>query len=85
MRHNEYLTKNCHIIKTTDDFSELKESKFIEVCRSAGIIINDVRKIMDEKLGIRNTCAHPNSIKISKAKVTSYIEDIVNNIIIKYN
>lgn len=47
-----------------EDFSELKESKFIEICRSARIISNDVRKILDEKLGIRNSCAHPNNIKV---------------------
>lgn len=42
-----------------DDFTEMKETKFIEICRAAGIISNDVRKILDQKLGTRNSCAHP--------------------------
>jgi hypothetical protein len=71
-------------VNSLDDFSELKESKFIEICRSARIISNDVRKILDEKLGIRNTSAHPNDIKISEAKATSFTEDLVENIILKF-
>lgn len=67
-----------------DDFTELPESVFIEVCRSAKIISNDVRKILVEKLGIRNTCAHPSGVEVHKAKVINFIEDIIDNIIVKY-
>lgn len=72
-------------INTTDDFSELKESKFIEICRSASIISNDIRKILDEKLGIRNTYAHPNGIQISESRATSFIEDLIQNVFLKFN
>lgn len=68
-----------------DDFAELKESVFIEVARSAGIISNDVRKILDEKLGIRNTFAHPCAVEIHDTKVINFIEDLVDNVITKYS
>jgi len=68
-----------------DDFLEIKESTFIEICRSAGIITNDSKKILDEKLGIRNSCAHPNDTVIKESKATYYIEDLIYNIILKYN
>ncbi len=45
-------------ILVKDDFNEIPEGKFIEFCRTAGIISNDIRKILDTKLGIRNTYAH---------------------------
>lgn len=67
-----------------DDFGEMKESVFIEVCRSAKIISSDVRKILDEKLGTRNSCAHPSTIAVSDSKVMSYIEDLVDNVIAKF-
>ena len=67
-----------------DDFSELKESKFIELARSAGVISNDVRKILDEKLGIRNSAAHPSSIEFSGHKTTEFILDLVTNVLLKY-
>lgn len=68
------------MIKKREDFNELDESTFITICRSAGIITNDQRKILEEKLGIRNTAAHPNKIKISESKCISFVEDLVENI-----
>lgn len=76
-------TRGLHIT-TRDDFSELKEVVFIEVARSAGIITNDVRKILDEKLGIRNTAAHPSDVEIHETKVINVVEDLVENVILKY-
>jgi hypothetical protein len=67
-----------------DDFAEIPESKFIEFARSAKIISNDVRKILDIKLGIRNTSAHPSGVTISDVKATDFITDLVQNVILKY-
>lgn len=67
-----------------DDFSEIKESKFIMLTKSAGIISNDVRKILDEKLGIRNSAAHPSNIVFSGHKTTEFILDLINNVVLKY-
>lgn len=71
-------------VATKDDFSELPEGIFIEVCRSAKIFSNDVRKIMNEKLGVRNTSAHPSGVEIHDSKVVNFIEDLVDNVILKY-
>jgi len=71
-------------ISTYDDFSDIPESVFIEVCRSARIISNDVKKILEEKLGIRNTCAHPSGVEIHRTKVVNFIEDLVDNVVVKY-
>ncbi|CAG1011526.1 hypothetical protein ANAEL_04202 [Anaerolineales bacterium] len=72
------------VITSKDDFSDIPENIFIEVSRSADIISNDVRKILDEKLGIRNSCAHPSAIEIHDSKVINFIEDLVDNVIVKY-
>jgi hypothetical protein len=71
-------------IKKIDDFSEIPEGKFIELIRSAKIITNDVRKILDAKLGIRNSSAHPSAITISEVKTTDFVIDLVDNVILKY-
>ncbi len=78
--------KRIKISKITkaDDFSEIPESKIIEFARSANIISRDVRKILDIKLGIRNTSAHPSAVKISEVKATDFIIDLVDNVILKY-
>ncbi len=71
-------------VASKDDFSDIPEGKFIEITRSAGIISNDVRKILDEKLGIRNSAAHPSNITIGRGKTFDFIEDLINNVILKY-
>ena len=71
-------------INAYDDFTEIPEAVFIEVCRSAKVISNDVRKILIEKLGIRNTCAHPSGVEVHRTKVVNFIEDLVDNLITKY-
>jgi hypothetical protein len=72
------------VITQRDDFTELKESKFIDLCRMAKIISNDVRKILEQKLDTRNSCAHPSGIKINKSKVIDFVEDLVDNVVLKY-
>lgn len=77
---------NKHVvIAIKDDFDKItKESVFIEVMRSAGIITNDVRKILDTQLGLRNTAAHPSTVEVPESKVVAAIEDLVLNVMLKY-
>jgi hypothetical protein len=87
---NHALAKNTDKrIKITsvtklDDFAEIPETKFIEFLRSANVISNDIRKILDTKLGIRNSSAHPSNVIISDVKATDFILDLIENIILKY-
>ncbi len=71
-------------IKDKDDFSEIGEKKFIELCRAANIISNDVRKILEQKLDTRNTYAHPANIKITETKCSDFITDLLDNVVSKY-
>ena len=78
--------KRVKVQKVTcvDDFSEIPESIFIQVARTSKVISNDVRKILDVKLGIRNTYAHPSAVLISQVKTTDFIIDLTQNVILKY-
>ena len=71
-------------VTNRDDFNEMPENKFIEFCRTSKIITNDIRKILDTKLGIRNTYAHPSNLIIGESKAIEFIEDLINNVIIKF-
>jgi len=83
--HNRRDRYSRLTIMDKDDFSDIGESGFIEICRSARIISNDVRKILDEKLGIRNTCAHPSGVEVHPSKVVNFVEDLIDNVILKYS
>lgn len=72
------------VITQRDDFTAMKESKFIEFCRTAKIISNDVRKILDQKLETRNSSAHPSGVTVRNTKVIDFVEDLVENVVLKY-
>lgn len=69
------------IISRKQDFTEIKESDFIGLLRQKKIISNDLRKILDEKLGFRNTCSHPNNVVVPESKAISFIDDLFENVI----
>jgi len=87
---NDVLSKNTDKrvkiteIKKRDDFGEIPEGKFIEFLRSGGIISNDVRKILDQKLGTRNTAAHPSIVSVKQSKANEFFEDLLENVYKKY-
>lgn len=76
--------KKVKVVTVIEDFEDLREAKIIELCRSAGIITNGVRKILDDALGTRNSAAHPSSVKVARSKAISVIEDLVTNVIKKF-
>lgn len=41
-------------------------------------------KLLDNRLGIRNSAAHPSSVVISEVKTTDFIIDLVENVVAKY-
>jgi hypothetical protein len=87
---NDVLSKNTDKrVKATsvskiDDFSDIPEGKLIEFLRSARIISNDVRKILEAKLDIRNSCAHPSAITVSEVKATEFVIDLIDNVVAKF-
>lgn len=69
-------------IAKREDFSELKESEVINICRSANIITADVYKVLDQKLGTRNSAAHPSSLIFTQLEAEEYISNLVNNVVL---
>jgi hypothetical protein len=70
-------------ISSRDDFGELKESEILTICKSAAIITPGQYDILDEKLGKRNTAAHPSTTIISQITVEGVIDELVNNVVLK--
>ena len=65
-----------------DDFEELKESEVIEVCNTAAVLNGNIIRILREKLGKRNSAAHPSSIVVVQSQADDVITDLVNNVIL---
>jgi hypothetical protein len=65
-----------------DDFEDLKESEVIEVCNTAGLTNSNIIRILKEKLGKRNTAAHPASVVVVQSQADDVVTDLVNNVVL---
>src|SRR5262249_50436673 len=54
-----------------------------KVCNSSGVITKDQRKILVEKLGTRNSAAHPSSGKIEQLQAEEFIDNLIKNVVLK--
>lgn len=68
-----------------DDFSELKESQVLQVCRSANITSSGVHKLLKEKLDRRNVAAHPSGVIVAAPTAEEFIIDLVTNVVLNAN
>lgn len=70
-------------ITSYDDFSiDLKESGVIEICKSANIINPNLYKILVEKLGKRNSSAHPSTIRVTQLQAEAFIDELIRNAVL---
>lgn len=76
--------KKLKPIKKIDDLGEMREGKFIELLRAAGIITDDIRRILVEKLGTRNSAAHPSKTHLKESKAVEFGHDLLDNVILKF-
>lgn len=65
------------------DFEKLKESEVIKIAAAAGILGKESVKKLEEKLGKRNTAAHPSTVVVSVATAEEVIFDLVENILLR--
>lgn len=69
-------------LKKRTDFEDYKESQVIEICRGARILDSTVCKTLTEKLGRRNTAAHPSSAMLTAVSAEELIVDLVLNVLL---
>ena len=80
---NHHTKAKIKAIAKMDDFSELKESEVLQICRSAGILSVNTYNVMKEKLEKRNAAAHPSDVEITQAQAEVYIDDLIRNAALK--
>jgi len=70
-------------VSKRDDFTELKESQVLQVCKSSNIISGSLHKVLKEKLDRRNIAAHPSSVITSPPTAEEFIKDLIENVVLK--
>jgi hypothetical protein len=75
--------KKVHIvISSRQGFDELKEDEAVDIIGTLPGISNGVKKLLKEKLGRRNSYAHPSTLTVERAQVDDMITDLVNNVVL---
>lgn len=71
------------VLSRYEDFSvDLEESEVLAIAKAAGAITHDQWKILDGKLGRRNSAAHPSTLIFLPIHTEEYILDLATNIIL---
>ena len=79
----KWQNSSVQVITKYEDFAvDLSEREVIEICNSANIIAPDVYKILVEKLGKRNTAAHPSTIHVNQIHAEAYIDELIRNVVL---
>ena len=71
-------------ITKLDDFTEMPEGKFLLFCREAKIITSTVFNKLENRLDERNGAAHPSGVKTTPKAAEAYIEDLIENVVVKF-
>lgn len=66
--------------KPEDISSQIKEGDFLDILAAIGFLDNNVKKLLKTCLDLRNSCGHPNKLKIDEHIVSSHIETLSLNI-----
>ena len=69
------------VAKTADDIGRMKEHDFLDVLEAIGVVGKNVKMTLQNHcLQLRNSCGHPNSLKIAENSVSAHIEKLVLNV-----
>jgi hypothetical protein len=72
-------------VTRSDDFTEMPESKFLQLCRESKIITSSMFHKLEGRLHERNSAAHPSGVKTTPKAAEAFIEDIVENVLKKFS
>ena len=76
----KWTTADMPLIKKYEDFGdEMKEREVIDVASSAGIVDGNMYRVYVEKLGKRNSVAHPSTQQVTQIQAEGFIDDLINN------
>jgi hypothetical protein len=74
-------SKNYRQIKKRDDFLYLREYDFIQLGEYAGMLNRNARKLLHERLDLRNRCGHPTKYKPGREETVIFIESLLLNVL----
>jgi hypothetical protein len=74
-------SKSYRVIRKVDDFLYLQESQFLMLGEDCGMYNRTARKLLEQRLDLRNKCGHPTGYKPGRGEVVVFIESLLQNIV----
>jgi hypothetical protein len=74
-------SRNHREIKKQDDFLYLGERDFIQLGEDAGMFNRNARRLLQERLDLRNLCGHPTQYRPGREETVIFIESLLLNIL----
>ena len=71
--------------KNADDLARMKEAHFLDRLVDISLVGKDVKQQLENCLKLRNSCGHPNSLKIGENTVSSHIETLLLNVFQRFD
>lgn len=68
-----------------DGLTKMKEYDFLQILAALSILGKNTKDELEQCLKLRNSCGHPNPLKIGEHKVASHIEILIQNVYSKYS
>jgi hypothetical protein len=68
-------------IKKLDDFRYLRDYDFIQLGEHAGMYNRTIRKMLHQRLDLRNDCGHPTKYQPGREETVIFIESLLLNVI----
>jgi hypothetical protein len=73
--------KKYREIKKQDDFLYLGERDFIQLGEDAGMLNRNARRVLHERLELRNLCGHPTQYRPGRGEAVIFIESLALNVL----
>ena len=73
--------KKYRKIKKPDDLSYLGEKDFIWIAEDAGLFNRNTRRLLHERLDLRNLCGHPTRYTPGREETVIFIESLTLNVL----
>ena len=71
--------------KNRDGLSRMKEYDFLQILESISVIGKGVKQELEKRLQLRNSCGHPDTLKIGQNAVAAHIEVLILNVFSQYS
>lgn len=68
-------------VKKKGDLLYLSEEQFIQLSEDSGLINRNARRMLGDRLTLRNQCGHPTQYRPGREETVIFIESLTNNIL----